>query len=528
MSGAEPSTSRRHGGSRTRENISNSSNGPFLVVKKKKSRDGHWHMSDDDTPVPKSDGHTTKKKRHQLPTLSGPGPSASRTTPHAEMSGDRTHKVSSKQRHASRPAPDSHQNLPTPLVRSALKVKKEPRGDHRRHASKDAAPSVASDGEIEPQHSYSGAIAAADFARLKKEVESLKKQVASSTKTIEKQVKTISDLNQHLSVKTKSHREQKSELDKLKTKSKKAQELISNIEASVQCQICLDTLSKPYALSPCGHVLCQGCLQEWFRSAPPGQEEMDVDEPLPLIYRQKSCPCCRTPVPTRPLPLYIVKALVSTLEKAKAPPGVSRPSPLPDTRDPWKDIFPHYDEIGDDDDSDDDFDEHSDLMDDDDEDGLEEYDDTSNDEYEGDWVVPQWEPPADRSEQLLNLEPYLDKLCRRGATFEMIETYEMEYSRAEGISACVDGLCVYLGWNITLAEDDEDGERFILWCLDDMDRRPERWRFGNGSATRLVRSDLVETYPSWDSDEWIGDDDDDDEQEDNEDEEEDDDDDESG
>ena len=50
-------------------------------------------------------------------------------------------------------------------------------------------------------------------------------------------------------------------------------------------------------------------------------------------------------------------------------------------------------------------------------------------------------------------------LLRRGATHGMIETYELQYSHEEGLSALVDDLCLYLGWNIEIGEDDEDGEQ---------------------------------------------------------------------
>ena len=40
---------------------------------------------------------------------------------------------------------------------------------------------------------------------------------------------------------------------------------------------------------------------------------MNVDEPLPLILRKKTCPFCRATIRSRPLPLFILKSLLSVL-----------------------------------------------------------------------------------------------------------------------------------------------------------------------------------------------------------------------
>jgi hypothetical protein len=283
-----------------------------------------------------------------------------------------------------------------------------------------------------------------------------------------------------------------------------------------------------FSLSPCGHVLCQRCLQDWFRNAPIPQEEMNVDEPLPLVLRRKSCPFCRAAIQSRPLPLFILKSLLSVLAKGNSggATGSPRPSPPPDLEDPWAEIFPplrsdsgsdvededpYLSEVDDywgvmyDDDDDDDGDE--------DVEGLQEYDDTSNDEYEGEWVAPIWEPPIHRAPTPLDPESGTDVLLRRGATYGMIGSYHIEYRHREGLTVYLNGMCLLLGWNIELADEDEDGERFIAWCLDDIEVHPYRWSFEDpGRVRRLVRRDAWEEYSSTDSENWIGVEDEEDEE----------------
>jgi hypothetical protein len=210
---------------------------------------------------------------------------------------------------------------------------------------------------------------------------------------------------------------------------------------------------------------------------------------------------------------------ILTKNKSDGATSVSGTSPPPDLEDPWAEIFPSSrsdsESDADDDDDDDDDEDYSendywgpfDLTYDDTEDveGLQEYDDTSDDEYEGEWVVRTWEPPAQRSVPPLDPEPSTDALLRRGVTYGMIEAYDMQYTHQEGLTALVDDLCIHLGWNIELAGEDEDGERFIAWCLEDMEMRPYRWSVEDfGRVHRLVRRDELSEYDSTDSENWIG------------------------
>ena len=41
----------------------------------------------------------------------------------------------------------------------------------------------------------------------------------------------------------------------------------SNISTSSKCPICLDTITRPATLKPCGHQFCKGCIEEWLKKS---------------------------------------------------------------------------------------------------------------------------------------------------------------------------------------------------------------------------------------------------------------------
>ncbi|KAH9971752.1 hypothetical protein BGW80DRAFT_1561478 [Lactifluus volemus] len=490
--------------SRIRENHSFEHDFSFVA---KRNRDGpRDHVLSDDDEIPASRGEKhRRKKKHTSSSLNTPSTSGPRPGPSTDTFVDRSHK-SSKQKHG---MSSSLSDVPTNIARTVPRGMREVSREGRHSSAKAPSVPVISNDEAGPQSTYGGPIAALEFNRMKRESEALKKQAVAHTKIIQKQANTILSLKNELRIMQQIQDERLSQIEVLETKTRQADEFASNIEGTLQCQICIDTLSKPFALSPCGHVLCQRCLQDWFRNAPIPQDEMNVDEPLPLIFRKKTCPFCRTAIRSRPLPLFILKNLLAILAQGESE----------DLEDPWAEIFPPLrndsgSDVEDDVEeySDDDYWGPFDVTYDDDEDGdddhegLQEYDNTSDDEYEGEWGRSAWEPPIHRAATPLDPEPGIDALLRRGATYGMIELYNMEYRHREGLIAHLDdGMCVSLGWNIEVADEDEDGERFIAWCLDDMAIHSYRWSFeGPRRVHRLMRRDALGEYSSTDSENWIG------------------------
>lgn len=296
-------------------------------------------------------------------------------------------------------------------------------------------------------------------------------------------------------------------------------------------------------LAPCGHILCLQCLQEWFRTAPSSAiDEMYIDEdeltdPQYIMMRSKSCPCCRSVVKRRPVPVFMVKAVAAALIKDKPSLAVPRPTSPSGTGedDPWKGIFPPSDE---DEESSEDSDEFEDVddsdwpevdrfhhhhhhrgfrvaalsdSDEDDHDDDDEEDEEGEEEEESDddssapeYVTPRWEPPSvdiDPDEwDFQDEDPATTlKLLRRGCSWDMLQNYEIIYSHPMGIILYLHSLDhlyrdaednqagyaargglglhrIFLGWNIALHADDLDGEEFTLGMLNEIKAHPERWR----------------------------------------------------
>jgi len=245
----------------------------------------------------------------------------------------------------------------------------------------------------------------------------------------------------------------------------------------------------------------------------------DDDDPLALVHRTKTCPCCRTVVRSRPTQLFIIKSIASALDKAKS--GPRRGSPPPDP-DPWAGIFPDPDDpmsTEDDEEGETDEDEEAGfgwVS------GEEGYGTDSDEEpYEGDYVPAKWQPPSVHVEandflfDELSEEDF--KMLRRGATVQMIELFNMSYSHDEGLSIVLDdGNRIHLGWNIRLHPSDYTGEEYVDHIVSDVIERDERWvvhESGGGSWTawKLVRETEEVTFDTTDSEEWEAYDDDDEE-----------------
>ena len=247
----------------------------------------------------------------------------------------------------------------------------------------------------------------------------------------------------------------------------------------------------------------------------------DDADPHALIFRAKTCPCCRTVVRSRPTQIFIIKSIASALEKVK-PSGFLR-SPLPSDPDPWDGIF-HPDTGGSgstDEEEEEETDEEGEgyfgLV-----YGEDGYGTDSDEEpYQGNYVPARWQPPSIHVEKADFLfDDLVDedfKMLRRGATVQMIELFGMSYSHGEGLSVVLDDVNrVYLGWNIRLHPSDYTGEEYVDHIITDVFERSERWKVdekadGSWTAWRLVRELEEVTFDTTDSEEWEAYDDDDDE-----------------
>ncbi|KAJ3504251.1 hypothetical protein NMY22_g17985 [Coprinellus aureogranulatus] len=373
---------------------------------------------------------------------------------------------------------------------------------------------------------------------MQREVELLRRTVQECQKASRKQAKRIEELSTQAVSHHKVIHDKEQELATLREKCSKLEKHISSVEGAIQCQICMDLPDRPYTLSPCGHVLCLSCLQEWFKTSL-GQvdDEDEGGETGSVLNRDKTCPCCRTVVKHRPCPAFMVKEVVSTFAKATS--GVHMPQGEASENaedDPWEGIFPDSDageECDLDDFSDDDDDFGIDLSwmaadrgsvpgfatwtygtdsedgaysdeDDNDEDGARSEGSISEGNY-GElitYVEPRWEPPAmhvNPSSYHLEANDDALSLLRRGCTWDMVQNFDIRYSHRQGIIVSLrsiealynsdgdgnssdeeaGGEClhhIYLGWNVRLEEDDPDGEVYMQSVLADIKNRPERWR----------------------------------------------------
>lgn len=95
----------------------------------------------------------------------------------------------------------------------------------------------------------------------------------------------------------------------------------------------------PYALAPCGHSACYGCLVNWFKAP---QNDEHAAEQIPAYLRKKTCPHCRAIVKERPTEVWNIKDMVDSLVKSKfVPPHPDPPVVANRTADfdAWAGIF---------------------------------------------------------------------------------------------------------------------------------------------------------------------------------------------
>ncbi|PIL29184.1 hypothetical protein GSI_09233 [Ganoderma sinense ZZ0214-1] len=120
----------------------------------------------------------------------------------------------------------------------------------------------------------------------------------------------------------------------------KHETLVSSLQQSLSCQICLDLMHRPYALAPCGHSACYQCLVNWFKAPPP---DVPPDEVISVLHRKKTCPHCRAVVRDRPIEIWSLKEMVATLVKSGLATGFYNAAPeQPEggaNADPWAGIF---------------------------------------------------------------------------------------------------------------------------------------------------------------------------------------------
>ncbi|KAJ7696790.1 hypothetical protein B0H17DRAFT_1329094 [Mycena rosella] len=105
---------------------------------------------------------------------------------------------------------------------------------------------------------------------------------------------------------------------------------LAEADASLTCLICVDRLTQPYTLAPCGHTFDLECLQTWFRTAHPSPADEELArtlDPRGALYalrRKKFCPLCHTEVVGCPVPTRALQGL-----------GMA----TPEEREPWKGLF---------------------------------------------------------------------------------------------------------------------------------------------------------------------------------------------
>jgi len=173
----------------------------FLV---KRYRDGsreRAHILSDDEDIPTTKGEKyRRKKKHSSSSVNPPSSSGPRQGLSTDTYAERLTKSSRQKQGTSR----SFTDIPTTAARPMPRGRKEGSRDGKSSSAKAPSAVAVSDDEVGSQPSYSGPIAAMEFNRMRRELESLKKvcppsfmiyatahgtlqQSTAYTKTIEKQ-----------------------------------------------------------------------------------------------------------------------------------------------------------------------------------------------------------------------------------------------------------------------------------------------------------------------------------------------------
>ncbi|KAL1742131.1 hypothetical protein HDZ31DRAFT_84363 [Schizophyllum fasciatum] len=520
---------------RSNSNVPNRAGEPLHAPHRKKS-----HKSKKNDPSPSSSLASAPSRgmlRRNLDSFGLPLPKSKASQPEPSPALLRSRPNIAYTSAPKLPEPPSHARHASLPSSTVAEERRRDKGKQREFVEDDASSSSATEAD-----------------HLREEIEALKKLVHEQKKTLKKQKKQLEEREREASSAKLNKQEQDAQIQTLKTRCRKNDELVSTIEAAMQCQICMDLMVKPFALSPCGHVLCLDCLQNWFRSAPTQEEtDLDPEDPEFILRRDKTCPCCRAVVTRKPVPIFIVKNVAQALVRAKdhtTPPPDAAGSASPD-EDPWRGIFLS--------------DTESDgyLRDDMDEESLYEYGYTDDEAFIGgmlgfgiyaetdpesvigseddlggvdeedededaepEYVDPVWEPPY---ASFVDVQDYAGtdvtaediRMLQRGCTLPMIRHYSMQYEHHSGLTAFVsttdtrrpNEYCLMLGWNVHLADDDLDGANYITDVLDQVDAiydglAPEiAWEVWSDEdnvvhAQRKVRAHPT-AYTDTDTEEWL-------------------------
>jgi hypothetical protein len=146
----------------------------FLVKRHRDASREQAHILSDDEDVPTTKGEKhRRKKKHPAAPVNPPSSSGPRPGLSTDTYVERPQKSSRQKQGTSRSFTDVSTTVARPVLRG--KKEKEVSRDGRQSSAKASSAVAISDDEVGPQPSYSGPIAAMEFNRMRRELESLKK-----------------------------------------------------------------------------------------------------------------------------------------------------------------------------------------------------------------------------------------------------------------------------------------------------------------------------------------------------------------